>query len=219
MLKEKTIELKKIVLSQANLVENMIDKAIKGLINYEESILREVIEFDENTVNNNELLIDEKCVGILALYHPEAKDLRTIMMISKMNTDLERMGDSAVNIAESALYLVSKPQVKPYIDLPKMSKEVMKMVNDSINSFVNENEIIALDVCQRDSIVDNYRDQILRELITYMFSDPSTIERSLHLIRISNNLERIADLATNISEETIYIIKGKTIKHHKFEEI
>ncbi len=219
MLKDRIVELKKIVINQATLVEQMIDKSIKGLIENNEHILKEIIEFDEKMVNDNELVIDEKCLNILALFHPEAKDLRTIMMISKMNIDMERMGDSAVNIAESALYLISKPQVKPYIDLPKMAKEVMKMVNDSINSFINENEILALDVCNRDSIVDNYRDQILRELITYMFSDPSTIERSLHLIRISNNLERIADLSTNISEETIYITKGKVIKHHKLEEI
>ncbi|HPO49778.1 MAG TPA: phosphate signaling complex protein PhoU, partial [Spirochaetota bacterium] len=215
MIKEKMIELKKIIINQSATVEKMISKAIKGLIERNEEILKEVIERDEFEVNNNELIIDEKCVSILALYHPEAKDLRTIMMISKMSIDLERIGDSAVNIAQSSLYLIDKPPVKPYIDLPKMAEEAMKMLSDSINSFVNESDLLAVDVCKRDAIVDGYRDQIIRELITHMFSDPGTIERGLQLISISNNLERIADLSTNIAEESVYVAKGKVIKHRR----
>ncbi len=218
MIKEKMIELKKIIINQSATVEKMISKAIKGLIERNEEILKEVIERDEFEVNNNELIIDEKCVSILALYHPEAKDLRTIMMISKMSIDLERIGDSAVNIAQSSLYLIDKPPVKPYIDLPKMAEEAMKMLSDSINSFVNESDLLAVDVCKRDAIVDGYRDQIIRELITHMFSDPGTIERGLQLISISNNLERIADLSTNIAEESVYVAKGKVIKHRRIED-
>ena len=218
MNKNKMIELKKMIIEQSSIVEKMIEKAMNGLINKDKNILEEVIQIDETRVNRNDILIDELCVNILALFQPEAKDLRTTMMISKMGVDLERIGDSAVNIAESALYLISKPIVKPYRDLPRMAEVTVKMLNDSINSFINKSEMLAISVCKSDSVVDELRDQIIRELITYMFSDPHTIERSLHLIRISDNLERIADLSTNIAEDTIYIIKGKVIKH-RYEEI
>jgi phosphate transport system protein len=179
--------------------------------------LNHVINDDEKTVNELEIKIDETCTNLIALYHPEAKDLRSILMISKMTADLERIGDCAVNISESSLYLIDKAPVKPLIDLPRMAEEANRMVKDSINSFINESAELAVNVCERDNVVDELRDQILRELITYMFSDPSTIERALHLIRISNNIERIADLSTNISEETVYVAKGMIIKHHKLE--
>lgn len=213
MIKEKMTELKSIILEQSSIVEKMIGDSMKGIVDKNEKILKEVIEVDEKKVNDNDLLIDKKCVTILALFQPEAKDLRTALMISKMGVDLERIGDSAVNIAESGLYLITQPPVKPYVDLPRMTDETVKMLNDSISAFFNENAELALDVCKRDSIVDNLREQIIRELITYMLSDPRTIERGLHLIRIANNIERIADLSTNIAEETVYIIRGMVIKH------
>jgi len=132
-----------------------------------------------------------------------------------MNNDLERMGDHAVNIAESSLFLIERPPVKPLIDIPNMAKVTMEMLRNSINSFINENAKLAKTVCERDYIVDGLRDQILRELITFMSSDPSTIERSIHLMRISSNLERIADLSTNICEDVIFMVEGRVIKHHK----
>jgi phosphate transport system protein len=132
-----------------------------------------------------------------------------------MNNDLERMGDHAVNISQSGLFLISKPQVKPLLDIPRMAEEVSKMLEDSLKSFVNEDAALAKSVCERDDIIDDYRDQIVRELITYMVSDPSTIERALHLIRIAGNLERIADLTTNICEDVIFMVKGELMKHHK----
>ena len=215
MLRQKIVELKESLISQANTVEKMIEKSIKGLIDKNGDLLKEVLEVDEKLVNTLELKIDETCTNLIALYHPEAKDLRTVLMISKMTIDLERIGDCAVNISESGLYLIDKPQVKPYIDLPRMADEAIKMVKDSITSFINENVELAKNVCERDNIVDDLRDQILRELITYMFSDPSTIERALQLLRIANNLEKVGDLSTNISEETIYMAKGKVIKHYQ----
>jgi len=136
-------------------------------------------------------------------------------MISKISNDLERMGDHAVNIAESSLFLIERPLVKPLIDIPRMAELTIKMLKDSTVSFIDENASLAQNVCERDSSVDDLKDQILRELITFMSSDPSTIERSLHLLRISNNLERIADLSTNICEDIIFMTKGKIIKHHK----
>jgi len=215
MLRQKMVELKEIIISQANLVERMIEKSMKGLLDKNVEILKEIIEVEENMVNSLEIKIDEICTNMIALYHPEAKDLRTILMISKMTTELERMADCTVNIAESAIYLSDKPQVKNYVDIPRMADETIKMVIDSINSFINEDADLAVSVCQRDNIVDDLREQILRELITHMFSDPATIERALHILRIANNLEKIADISTNICEETIYVTRGKNIKHHQ----
>ena len=134
-----------------------------------------------------------------------------------MNNDLERIADHAVNISQSALYLIEQPLVKPLIDIPRMADTVIGMLNDGVNAFIHEDSSLASSVCTRDSDVDALRSQILRELITYMVSEPSTIERSLHLIRVSKNLERIADLSTNICEEVIFLVEGKVIKHH-FEE-
>jgi phosphate transport system protein len=215
MLREKMVELKETLISQANLVEKMIEKSMKCLVSKDKDVLDEIVDVEENVVNTLEIKIDEMCTNIIALYHPEAKDLRIILMIAKMTSDLERMADCAVNIAESVQYLMDKPLVKPYIDLPRMSDETIRMVKDSITSFINEEANLAKSVCERDSIVDDLGDQILRELITFMISDPTTIERALHLLRISSNLEKIADSSTNICEESIYVAKGKIIKHHQ----
>jgi len=218
MLKEELHTLKERLMESASLVEGMIDKSIKGLSGRVRDLLLEVMEKDEVRENELELEIEEICIELLARYQPQAKDLRSILMILKMNNDLERMGDEAVNIAESSLFLIERPPVKPLIDIPRMAQEAMRMLRDSLLSFVREDTALASSVCKRDDVVDGLRDQILRELITYMASDPSTIERSLHLLRISRSLERIADLSTNICEDVIYIVEGKVIKHHKFEE-
>ncbi|MBP7553844.1 MAG: phosphate signaling complex protein PhoU [Spirochaetes bacterium] len=218
MISAKIIDLKKSILFQATTVEKMIDKAIKGLVDKNKELLDEVIDKDEALANKYDVSIDEKCVALLALYHPEAKDLRTVMTISKMGIDLERIGDSAVNIAESALYLITKPTVKPFRNLPRLAEEAVKMLDNSINAFVNEDAESAINICRSDYIVNELRDQIIRELITYMADDPRAIERSIHLIRISDNLERVADLSTNIAEDTVYIVKGKIIKHN-YDEI
>ncbi len=218
MISAKIIDLKKSILFQATTVEKMIDKAIKGLVDKNKELLDEVIDKDEALANKYDVSIDEKCVALLALYHPEAKDLRTVVTISKMGIDLERIGDSAVNIAESALYLITKPTVKPFRNLPRLAEEAVKMLDDSINAFVNEDAESAINICRSDYIVNELRDQIIRELITYMADDPRAIERSIHLIRISDNLERVADLSTNIAEDTVYIVKGKIIKHN-YDEI
>jgi phosphate transport system protein len=218
MLDERLDEVKGKLLKSASLVERMIEKSVRGLTRRDEGLLLEVIEQDEPGENELEVEIDEACIQLIARYQPQARDLRTIMMISRMNNDLERMGDEAVNISEGALFLIKKPEVKPLIDIPKMAKEARKMVRDSLKSFMEEDTQLAKDVCQRDDIVDGLRDDVLRELITFMASDPTTIERSNHLIRISRSLERIADLSTNICEDVIYMVEGKTIRHGRFEE-
>lgn len=218
MVRRKLNEVKEKLMQSATLVEGMIEKSIKGLTQRDEGVLLEVIKQDEPCENELEVEIEEACTHLIARYQPQAKDLRTVMMISKMNNDMERMGDEAVNICEGALFLIKKPEVKPLIDIPRMAEETRRMIRDSLKSFIEEDTQLAKDVCKRDDTIDGLRDQILRELITFMASDPTTIERSIHLIRLSRSLERIADLATNISEDVIYMVEGKTIKHGRFEE-
>jgi len=215
MLEEKLNELKKKLIEEASLAQDMVKKSIEGLIKKRKEILEKITKEYEPKMNELEIELDELCTNLIALYQPEAGDLRTILMILKMNNDLERIGDLAVNISESALYLIERPPVKPLIDIPRMAEESIDMLKNAINSFINKDANLAKSVCEKDSVVDNLRDQILRELITYMSSDPSTIERSIHLIRISRCLERIADLSTNICEDVIFMTEGRIIKHHK----
>lgn len=217
MLHQELEKLKEMLIESATLVQAMIERSIEGLLKRDRDLLLKVIEVDEPRENNLEIEIDEKGIELIARYQPQAKDLRTIVMILKMNNDLERMGDEAVNISQSAIFLIDKPLVKPLIDIPRMAEESIKMVRDSLNAFLTENPELAKEVCLRDSVVDGLRDQIWRELITFMASDPSTIERALHLLRISRCLERVADLATNLAEDTVYIVKGEIIKHHRGE--
>ncbi|MGD2124641.1 MAG: phosphate signaling complex protein PhoU [Desulfobacteraceae bacterium] len=213
MLKENLDALKEKLIKSTSLVESMIEKSIKGLVQRDKGMLTEVIEEQEPKENMLEMEIDEACIQLTACYQPQAKDLRTIMMVLKMNNDLERMGDEAVNISEGALLLIDRPEVKPLIDIPRMAQEARKMLEDSIKAFMNENTQLAQKVCERDDLVDGLRDQVLRELITFMASDPSVIEPSILLIRISRSLERIADLCTNICEDVIYMVEGRIIKH------
>ena len=165
-----------------------------------------------------EIEIDKLCIKILALYHPEAEDLRTVTMIMKINNDLERIGDHAVNISEKAIYLADKPPVKPLIDIPKMAEKAMEMLRESLDSFVNKNEDLAVQVCRKDDEVDLLETQVIRELITYMIADPTVIDRAIYLILVARDLERVADLTTNIAEDTFYIASGKVLKHHAMEE-
>ena len=214
MIEEKLIELKKELIDFAMLVETMLGKSISGLLKRDRASLIEVLEKDEPRANSYEIEMDELCTNLVAQYQPKAKNLRLILMVLKMSNDLERMGDHAVNIVESALYLIERPQVKPLIDIPKMSELTTKMLKDGISSFINEDAALAKSVCVMDDGVDDLKDKIFQELTALMSSDPATIERSLHLLRISGNLERIADLSTNICEDVMYLVEGRVIKHH-----
>ncbi|NMD41000.1 MAG: phosphate signaling complex protein PhoU [Deltaproteobacteria bacterium] len=216
MLEEtKLIQVKKELMEFATLVESMVDKSVTGLKERNTDQLKDVIERDEPRANDFETDLDERCVSIIAQHQPAGKSLRTILMVIHINSTLERIGDHAVTIAESGMFLADQPPVKQLIDIPHMAEVVKTMIADSITSFINEDATLAKSVCERDDIVDGLRKQILRELVTYMTADPATIERSLQLMKISSNLERIADLATNICEDVIYMVKGKVIKHHK----
>ncbi len=215
MLEEKITVLRRELIEYASLVEKMIEKSVAGLLQRDRQLLSDVMEIDEPKANEFEIRLDDMCASMIAQYQPKARDLRTILMVYKANNDLERMGDHAVNISENSLFLIEQPPVKPLIDIPRMAQTVIEMVRDSIDAFVREGTQLAREVLERDDIVDGLIQQIFRELITHMIADPKTIGRAIRLITIARNLERIADLSTNISEDVIFIVEGVTVKHHK----
>jgi len=207
-------ELKEKLLHEAGLVERAIQDAIKALLERTSDVARKVIE-DDDWINTLEVEIDEFCLKLLALRQPAARDLRFITTAIKINYDLERIGDMAVNICERVLELNQESQLKPYIDLPTMANIVQTMVKESLDAFVKEDVQLALKVTQDDEQVDNYLDQIFRELLTYMMQDARTISRATRLLFISKNLERMADHAVNIAELVIFMVEGKIIRHIK----
>jgi phosphate transport system protein len=205
------------LLHMARLAEESVALAVKSLKERKEALARDVFKRETN-VNLLEIDVDELCMRLLALRQPVASDLRFITSAMKIGSELERVGDLAVNIAEVSLELLKLPPLKPLIDIPRMASLAQRMIKDSLNAFVNRDEKLARAVCERDDEVDSLNDQIFRELLTYMMNDPATIDRAVGLILIGRHLERIADHATNIGEDVIYLVIGKTIKHH-IEEI
>ncbi len=205
------------LLHMARLVEESIARSVQSLKDRNENYALEVLR-KEQDVNLLDVEIDELCMKLLALRQPMAGDLRFITSGMKIGAELERMGDLAVNIAEVSLDLLKVPPLKPLIDIPRMAALAQGMVKDSLNAFVNRDEKLARAVCERDDEMDSLNDQVFRELLTYMMNDPTTINRAVGLILIGRHLERIADHATNIGEDVIFMVVGKTIKHH-IEEI
>jgi phosphate transport system protein len=204
--------LKQTLLAMGALVEDQIRRVMHALLERNDALAREVIERDQR-VNAYDLEIDEKCVELLALHQPTAIDLRVIMTAIKIVTDLERIGDQAVNIAQRALELHREPQLKPYVDLPRMADKAQRMVKESLDAFVNRDTELARRVCAADAEVDALKEQIFRELLTFMMQDPKTIPRAMRLILVSRFMERIADHATNIAEMVIYMVEGKLVRH------
>lgn len=217
VLDEKLSELRKALVELATLVEHMINSSITGLVRRDRELLDAVIQTDEPKANDLDIRLDELCTSLIAQYQPMAKDLRTILMVFKMNEDLERMADHTVNISQSSLRLLENPAVKPLIDIPEMAAVAAQMVTDSITAFINEDQELAALVCERDNIIDSLRDKTYQELIDLMREDSSNISRCLDLMRIARNLERIADLSTNLCEEVIFMVEGKIVKHHNIE--
>jgi phosphate transport system protein len=209
--------LKEKLLSMASLAETMIYKAVKSLAERDESLF-EVVNQDEKKVNYLQIEIDELCLRLLALRQPMATDLRFITSAMKINSELERIGDLAVNIIQRAEVLIKQPQLKPLIDIPRMAELTQKMVKDSLDAFIKRDADLARSILTRDDQVDGLKDQIFRELLTFMLSDQSTIPRALELILVSRHLERIGDHATNIAEDVIYLVQGKDIRHRIEEE-
>jgi len=205
-------ELKEDLLKMAALVEEAINTAVQSLVKRDSDLAKKTFE-GEDRINGMEIDIEDKCLKLLALRQPMAADLRFITSAMKIITDLERMGDQAVNIAERALSLNQKPPLKPYIDIPRMAEIAMSMVRDVLDSFVRRDPKLARSVCERDDLVDGLNDQVFRELLTFMISDPTTIQRAVHLMIISRCLERIADHATNIAEDVIFMVDALVTKH------
>ncbi|MBI4590796.1 MAG: phosphate signaling complex protein PhoU [Candidatus Rokubacteria bacterium] len=204
--------LKQTLLAMGGLVEDQIRRAMRALVERDDALAQEVIERDRR-VNALDVEVDEKCVELLALHQPAAGDLRFITTAMKIVTDLERIGDQAVNIAQRALELNREPQLKPYIDLPRMADKAGQMVRESLDAFVTRDTALARQVCAADEAVDALKEQVFRELLTYMMEDARTIPRAIRLILISRFLERVADHATNIAEMVIYLVEGKMVRH------
>jgi phosphate transport system protein len=204
--------LKQTLLAMGGLVEDQIRRVMTALLERDSELAQEVIDRDQR-VNLYDVEVDEKCVELLALYQPAAGDLRFITTAMKIVTDLERIGDQAVNIAQRALELNREPQLKPYIDLPRMAASAQRMVKESLDAFVSRDTALARRVCGEDSEVDALKEQIFRELLTFMMEDPKTIPRAIRLILISRFLERVADHATNIAEMVIYMVDSKMVRH------
>ena len=211
---EKELEtLKSNLIRMASLVEEAIRNAVQSLVKRDSELVQKTFG-GEDRINKLEIEIEEECLKLIALRQPMAADLRFITAAMKIITDLERMGDQAVNIAERATSLNEEPQLKPYIDIPKMAEIAQSMVKDVLDAFVNRDSKLARSVCERDDLIDGLNDQVFRELLTYMLSDPNAITRAVHLIIVSRCLERIADHATNIAEDVIFMVDALVIKHH-----
>jgi phosphate transport system protein len=209
-------DLKQKLLLMAAKVETLINQAIEALKRKDDALARGVMAIDKE-VDRMEIEIEEQAVALIALHQPAAADLRFLIGAIKINNDLERIGDHGVNIAQCALKLSGLPDVKPLIDIPRMAQLAIAMLKDSLDGFVRSDPSKSKQVCERDDQVDDIKDQIFRVLLTYMMEKPETIGRAMELILVSRNLERIADLATNICEETIYIAEARIIKHHAEE--
>jgi phosphate transport system protein len=204
--------LKQTLLAMGGLVEDQIRRAMRALLERDDVIAQEVIDRDRQ-VNTYDIEVDEQCVNLLALHQPAAGDLRFITTAMKIVTDLERIGDQAVNIAQRVLELNREPQLKPYIDLPRMADRAQRMVKESLDAFVARDTALARQVCGEDAEVDALKEQIFRELLTYMMEDPRTVSRAIRVILISRFMERVADHATNIAEMVIYLVEGKMVRH------
>ena len=209
---EELESLKQTLLAMGGLVEEQIRQVMRALVERDDALAQSVVERDQQ-VNAYDVEVDETCVNLLALHQPTAGDLRFITTAMKIVTDLERMGDQAVNIAQRVLELNQEPQLKPYIDLPRMAEKAQRMVKESLDAFVARDTELARRVCAEDSEVDALKEQIFRELLTFMMADPRAIPRAIRLILISRFLERLADHATNIAEMVIYLVDAKMVRH------
>jgi phosphate transport system protein len=209
--------LKERVLRIGSLVETAIHDSVKSLVERDSELAKKVIERDPK-INAIDVDIDEECIRLMALRQPKARDLRFITTAMKITTDLERIGDLAENIAERAIELNDEPQLKPYIDIPRMAEITEEMVRDSLDAFVRGCSRVPYEVIKKDYEVDNLNSQVFNELLFYMIQDPNTASRAIKISYISKYLERIADHATNIAEMVIYMCEGKIVRHMKIPE-
>ncbi|MDD2671043.1 MAG: phosphate signaling complex protein PhoU [Syntrophales bacterium] len=200
------------------MTEKAIESAMTSLLERDSDLARKVIEEDDR-IDKLDMELEDKCIRLLALRQPTARDLRFIATAIKINGHLERIGDMAVNIAQKAIQLNKEPQLKPYIDLPRMSDITRAMIKESLDALVRGSIDIAENVRREENVVDGLNDQIFRELLTFMMEDPRTIHRALLIMQISKNLERIADHAKGVADMVIYMVTGKTVRHQQTDEL
>lgn len=210
-------ETKGLVLKMAGLVKEAVDKAIESLNKQDVGLAEEIIKGDDQ-IDQLEVEIERRCIRMIALYQPEAVDLRLIMGMYKIVSDLERIGDEAENIAERSILLAQEPPLKPYVNLTLMASNVKSMIEDAVLSFFQRDVELAKKVIERDDMVDELYHQVQRELITYMLEDPRNIKRSIHLSFVARHFERMADHAENIAEMTIYWSEGEVVKHQHIKD-
>jgi phosphate transport system protein len=208
--------LKSGIIKMGSVAEQAIAESIRALLEGRKEIAQRVIEQDKN-INAMEIEIDNQVVDLLALHQPVAKDLRFILAASKITTDLERIGDHAVNIAESALQYATYTPVKPLVDIPQMAQIAQEMLRDVIDGFIHNDPAPCRGVLPCDDRIDDLNRKVVGELVQIMRQYPETIEPALELIRVSRNLERVADLATNIAEDVIFVAEAQVVKHHVAE--
>ncbi len=211
-LDEELAELKTKLVHMASLAEDQIDKALAALVKRDSALACRVIEQDHK-VNALDVEIDEDCIRLLALHQPAARDLRLVTTAMKISTELERISDLAENVCERTIELNEEPQLKPYIDIPRMGNLARIMVKESIDAFVKDDSALARKVLAHDDLVDELMEQIFRELLSFMIEDPHTITRAIRLSFIAKYIERVADHSTNIAELVVYLVEGKIIRH------
>lgn len=214
---EELKSLKNEVLTMATMVEESINKSLEALKKRDIKLAHEIREIDKK-IDKMEIAIEEKCIELIARHQPVGSDLRFLIGVIKMNNDLERMGDHAVNISDCVNFLIDQPKVKPVTNVWTMAKIVIEMLRESVESFVANDAVRAQKICERDSTVDEMRNEIIRIMLTYMLEEPDKIGPAIQYFLVAKNLERIADLSTNICEDTIYISQARIIKHHIEEE-
>jgi phosphate transport system protein len=201
------------LLEMGGLAEERVRAAVEGLVTRELSVIDAVRRGDE-PINRLHIEVDERCFRLLALHQPMATNLRRIVAAVKINTDLERVGDLAVNIAEAAARYAVHPPVKKLIDIPRMGHIAQSMLRDALDAFVRRDVALAQQVLDADDELDALKTQVFRELLTYMLQDPSTVEPALDLILVSRHLERIGDHATNVAEDVIFMVSALDVRHH-----
>jgi phosphate transport system protein len=206
------------LLQMGGAAEAIVRKSIDALRRRDPGLCEEVIA-DDRLLDRLEIEVEERCVTLLARRQPMAGDLRFITAALKISNDLERVGDHAVNIADSGLKLASEPPLKPLVDIPRMADLAIGMLRDALDAFVRGDAVRARELCQRDDLVDDLDDQLFRELLTYMMENPANVTRAMELILVARNLERVADLATNVAEEVVFIAEARIIKHHAEETV
>jgi phosphate transport system protein len=201
------------LLEMGGIAEERVRAVVHGLVSRDVAVVDQVLHGDE-PINALHIEVDERCFKLLALHQPMAADLRAIVAAVKINSDLERVGDLAVNIAEAAKRYVVHPPVKKLIDIPRMGDIAQSMLRDALDAFVRRDTVLAHQVLNEDDVLDALKTQIFRELLTYMLQDPATVEPALDLILISRHLERIGDHATNIAEDVIFMVSARDVRHH-----